>query len=205
MVKHCLVALALCLISLPAFGEPPALPAPPTPPKRITWDTTGKDLAVTAAVQEVQCPAATAFGAKPVYGIGPYATAWSPVCAAAVHAGLITLERGGVVGVKADKPTWAFAGSTAHGVTSKSFEYTGQQQYAQMALLPARTSVLAVTYNGNLTDVEILRDGQVLGRVSPNRPLMLRGPDGLTVVLTARHGGHEAAQKCTYGADRCLF
>lgn len=53
----------------------------------------------------------------PIWGTGTYSDA-SPVCVAAVHAGLISTDTGGTVIIQVTGPQDAFTGSTAHGVTS---------------------------------------------------------------------------------------
>lgn len=55
-----------------------------------------------------------------IWGSGPYSDD-SPVCVAAVHAGLISLADGGKVVVKISGAKDSFSGSTAHGVTSDDY------------------------------------------------------------------------------------
>lgn len=52
-----------------------------------------------------------------IWGTGTYA-AKSPVCVAAVHAGLMDVDAGGTVIIQMAGPQDSFTGSTAHGVTS---------------------------------------------------------------------------------------
>src|SRR3954468_344461 len=59
-------------------------------------------------------------GLERVYGSDVY-TDDSPVCSAAVHAGLITSDRGGPVTVVVGGPQASFKGSIRNGVTSKDY------------------------------------------------------------------------------------
>lgn len=55
-----------------------------------------------------------------VWGVGPY-TDDSSVCTAAVHAGKITLEDGGIVEFKITGPQDGYEGSTNNGITTNSW------------------------------------------------------------------------------------
>ncbi len=68
-------------------------------------------------------------GSEPVYGSDVY-TDDSPVCSAAVHAGLITLDRGGPVTVVVGGPQASYKGSVRNGVTSKDYgEWPGSYSF----------------------------------------------------------------------------
>lgn len=119
-----LLVLLLLLLVLPAAParagrQSSALRRPPPrlpPGALVTWRTSasgfrGQDgLRVTLA-----CPAGGVAGS--VWGSGPY-TDDSSVCTAAVHAGVITLARGGTVAIEIQPGLGAYAGSTRNGVTT---------------------------------------------------------------------------------------
>lgn len=77
--------------------------------------------------------------ASAVWGTGVY-TDDSSICTAAVHAGLITLLRGGVVTLKIIAGQASYAGSTQHGVASGSWgRFSGSFQFVGSARpLPPR-------------------------------------------------------------------
>ncbi|EFN54616.1 hypothetical protein CHLNCDRAFT_135134 [Chlorella variabilis] len=89
------------------FPRPPSPPPPARSPP--PWASTC-----------VQCPAGCAAASRDVWGTGVY-TADSPVCKAAIHAGLITNTSGGVVTVYWDSGRELYAGTTAHGITSSDY------------------------------------------------------------------------------------
>lgn len=66
----------------------------------------------------VRCSANGTLGG--VWGSGPY-TDDSSVCSAAVHAGLITVAKGGTVVIEIAPGRESYQGSTAHGVTSSDY------------------------------------------------------------------------------------
>ena len=66
----------------------------------------------------VVCPANGQVG--PIWGTDTY-TDDSPVCPAAVHAGVITPSTGGIVTIAIEPGAGSYAGSTRNGVSSQSF------------------------------------------------------------------------------------
>lgn len=64
------------------------------------------------------CPAGGKLST--IWGTGVY-TDDSSVCVAAVHAGLITLARGGTVTVRVQAGLSSYRGSTSRGVTSRGY------------------------------------------------------------------------------------
>lgn len=100
--------------SPPPAGETPDT-APATPdPDDASWGVTG-GAASPDDDFNVLCSPDGQF--EPVYGTGPYEMS-SSVCTAAVHAGVITREAGGMVTIR-EVPGGPMGGSTAHGVTSE--------------------------------------------------------------------------------------
>lgn len=71
----------------------------------------------------VQCPAGCAAASRDVWGTGVY-TADSPVCKAAIHAGLITNTSGGVVTVYWDSGRELYAGGWAGQRSVAGTEHT---------------------------------------------------------------------------------
>ena len=85
----------------------------------INWATSGRSLNGTAGeTHVVSCPRDGSQQA--VWGNGIY-TGDSSVCTAAVHAGLLTLERGGTVTVEQQGRQRVFGASERNGVTSIPF------------------------------------------------------------------------------------
>jgi len=71
------------------------------------------------SVHRVSCPAGCNEGTPMVWGSDPY-TGDSPICTAAIHAGLIT-EQGGQVTVLLDEGKPAYRGSKRNGVRSSDY------------------------------------------------------------------------------------
>jgi hypothetical protein len=108
-------------------------PAPPPPPKPepvaapvagpavITWQQTAGRLAPNSRRFTFQCPAR----GKPAAVKGRDLYSWdSSICTAAVHAGAITLERGGVVTIEMRPGARTYPGSERNGITTVSGEHT---------------------------------------------------------------------------------
>ena len=96
--------------------EPPPETRPAEPEQPIIpWDRTAGRLAPNGRRFTFEClPRGTPAVVK---GVDLYS--WdSSICTAAVHAGAITLERGGVVTVEMRPGAAAYTGSARHGVTS---------------------------------------------------------------------------------------
>ena len=76
-------------------------------------------------VQEHTCTCGPGPHVYPVWGSGPY-TVDSPLCSAAVHAGVIGPEGGEITVVRVESlDEWP--GSTANGVTTQPWEYPVEQ------------------------------------------------------------------------------
>ncbi len=130
-----LAGLAGCLVifsTAAALAAPPhegsaAKPPLPTLPTRLaagsaaTWKTTLQELGAhpPGQILTVDCPADGAIGA-PVWGTDLY-TSDSAICSAAVHAGQITVARGGKVTLQAREGAASFPGTARRGVLTLSW------------------------------------------------------------------------------------
>jgi LCCL domain len=74
------------------------------------------------------CPAHGS--AAPIWGTTLYSDD-SSVCAAAVHAGLISFATGGTVTIRIQPGRSAYTGSSSHGVASQSVGRPGSFQFAK--------------------------------------------------------------------------
>jgi len=98
-------------------GKPVNLDAPEGTP--ISWDTNGGILpAKVGESVTLSCPPGGA--AHAVWGSGNY-TGDSSICTAGVHAGLITLERGGPVTVQQQGPLPFYGASAQNGITTVAY------------------------------------------------------------------------------------
>ena len=94
-----------------AFAQRP----PPSPPTQPTWlcETQGREYASEAEpVVAMQCPAGCLSEPRDVWGTGVY-TSNSPVCKAAIHAGLITNTSSGLVTIYWDTGKASYTGGRA--------------------------------------------------------------------------------------------
>lgn len=106
----------------------PAPPPPPPPPPEtaptiavIPWDRDATMLAPNGRRFEFACPARGT--AATVKGIDLYS--WdSSICTAAVHAGAITLARGGRVTIEMRPGLWEYEGVMQNGITSVAGTHT---------------------------------------------------------------------------------
>ena len=88
---------------------------------QIDWTTTAYGLPKDFSQQlTLTCPAGNMDQVSRVYGSGVY-TDDTPICAAALHAGLVTLANGGTIKFEARGPQVSFPASTRNGVSS--YEY----------------------------------------------------------------------------------
>ncbi|MEZ4393812.1 MAG: LCCL domain-containing protein [Polyangiales bacterium] len=93
--------------------------APPPGVEAITWTTSATRFRATpGARQQVWCPPGGSAGS--LWGSGPF-TDDSSICTAAVFAGRITMERGGVVRLVTSAGLPAYQGGTRNGVTSRNY------------------------------------------------------------------------------------
>ena len=86
---------------------------------QVDWTTTAKGLA-TSSIKELTVICPPGGSAAPVWGTEIY-TDDSSICAAAVHAGIITFANGGKVTLKPGGARRTFRGSVQRGVTSAEF------------------------------------------------------------------------------------
>jgi hypothetical protein len=94
----------------------------------LRWESGGRAIPPDRTVS-VECPASGRAGS--VWGSDVY-TADSSVCTAAVHAGVITLERGGSVRVEPRGAQSSFAGSERNGISSSSYgQYGGSFSFVK--------------------------------------------------------------------------
>ena len=97
----------------------PGQKRPPPRPEDTTWGTTASRFTDRHGERiKLICP--RGGSAKSVWGNNPY-TNDSSICSAAVHAGLITLERGGSVTIKMAAGQDSYGGNYRNGVTSRSY------------------------------------------------------------------------------------
>jgi hypothetical protein len=90
-------------------------------PEQITWNTYAKDLRGRNGERFTYgCPPANPSINPVVYGTDVY-TDDSPICTAAVHAGLITRQAGGVVTIQIKPDAGSYTASTRNGVSSRSY------------------------------------------------------------------------------------
>lgn len=101
--------------STPPMGEDPSTMEDTPDPDDRSWGVTG-GAANPDEDFRVECAPGGSF--EPVYGSGPYELS-SSVCTAAVHAGIITREGGGMVAVRQVDTGGPMDGSTANGVTTE--------------------------------------------------------------------------------------
>jgi hypothetical protein len=103
-------------------GPAPGLETQPTQPVAAPddrWTKAARDIpAESAGLFQHHCPPGGVT--RTIWGTGIY-TDDSSVCVAAVHAGLITFDRGGTVQGFRGRGLARYAGSTRNGVTSASF------------------------------------------------------------------------------------
>lgn len=116
-------------------------------PGQVEWRTTGRGLSTSiASIVTVACPPNGELGT--VWGTDRY-TDDSSICSAAVHAGVIGVERGGVVALQATGEQAAFAASSRNGVRSRDYgAWPGG--FSVSAGTAARTAVAA---SGNRTTI----------------------------------------------------
>jgi len=90
----------------------------------IRWATKASAYRVKVGIRvTVGCPAG---GQRTnIWGTGEY-TDDSSICTAAVHAGFITVARGGVVTLEIQSGKASYTGSTQHGVTSGTWAHWGR-------------------------------------------------------------------------------
>ena len=87
----------------------------------ISWQQTAGRLAPNGRRFTFQCPARGT--AAPVKGKDIYS--WdSSICTAAVHAGSITLERGGIVTIEMRPGARGYTGAARNGITSTAGDHT---------------------------------------------------------------------------------
>jgi hypothetical protein len=90
----------------------------------LTWsDTAFWYRAAKGSQFDFQCP--PGGFAAPIWGTGVYIEG-SSICAAAVHAGAITLADGGLVTIEILPGEASYPGSSANGITSETFATAGQ-------------------------------------------------------------------------------
>lgn len=90
----------------------------------IGWDTSaGGFTGATGRTHTFRCPAEGT--AQPIYGSDIY-TDDSSICTAAVHAGLISLKRGGVVSIEIRPGRATYGSTTRHGIKSINFGQYGR-------------------------------------------------------------------------------
>ena len=87
------------------------------------WSEQAPASAAVGDLVEVTCEAGGEF--RSVWGSGPY-TGDSSICTAAVHAGIITVEEGGVVTATVSDGEDAYTGSEANGVTTRDWPSFGR-------------------------------------------------------------------------------
>jgi len=114
----CALAVALA-VAVQASAAPSA-----TPVGGLDWNANATVFRGQNGTEVLfKCPAGGTINS--VYGTGVY-TDDSKVCSAAVHAGLITVARGGTVTIKILPGRASYVGSRRNGVTSSSWgAYTG--------------------------------------------------------------------------------
>ena len=86
---------------------------------QVEWTTTAKGLA-TSSIKELTVICPPGGSAAPVWGTETY-TDDSSICAAAVHAGVITFANGGKVTLQPGGARRSYTGSVRRGVTSGEF------------------------------------------------------------------------------------
>ena len=114
-------ALLLALAFSPAGDaqSPEAPSAAAVEPPRLSCGDSLRALAVEAGeTRVVSCPRRCTR--QPVWGTSPY-SADSSVCAAAVHAGVVSSSSGGLVEVRASGAVQSFEGSEQNGVRSQAW------------------------------------------------------------------------------------
>ncbi|MEA2174566.1 MAG: hypothetical protein QOD00_2158 [Blastocatellia bacterium] len=90
----------------------------------ISWDTSAGGFAgEEGRTYRFRCPAEGT--AQPIYGNDVY-TDDSSICTAAVHVGLINLERGGIVTIEIRPGRSTYGSTTRHGIKSISFGQYGR-------------------------------------------------------------------------------
>jgi hypothetical protein len=113
-------------------------------PGRITWDTVWSNVPAGLTTQvALECPqGGPATGG--VWGTMVY-TGGSSICTAAVHAGAITVARGGSIEVRRSVHSGEFVGSLRNGVTSQAWS----SQSEAFSVSGAASSVLQVPATGS--------------------------------------------------------
>ena len=116
------VVAALLLAAVAAAGSAA------DPVGGVDWNATATTFRGQNGLKVIyKCPAGGSLGS--IYGTGVY-TDDSRVCSAAVHAGLITLARGGTVTIKILPGRPSYLGSTRNGVRSSPWaSYTGSYSF----------------------------------------------------------------------------
>lgn len=132
-----------------AAPSPQPTKAPKLPKIHATWDMTAKGH--TGRRLTFSCPPGGSAG--PVWGTDLY-TDDSSVCTAAVHAGRISMSRGGSATIVLKAGAQSYAGSTRRGVTTSgygpwdgSFAFTGARKSLP---LDATWETTAAQYRGKL-------------------------------------------------------
>ncbi len=85
-----------------------------------SWQTNAGDLRGRAGTYAFDCPPSPGREARAVWGSGPY-TDDSSVCAAGVHAGAVSFERGGRVRIQMRPGQNRYVGSARNGVTTSDY------------------------------------------------------------------------------------
>lgn len=113
------VAPVVAPVVAPPVVAPGVVAAPAPAARVVSWaDSAGDFRERTGEAIPMQCPPGGRFAA--VWGTGVY-TDDSSICTAAVHAGLATVEQGGVFALVPMPGQARYQGSTAHGVTTQDF------------------------------------------------------------------------------------
>lgn len=119
VVAALLVAPAMPAGGQPAVGDYEVAVNVPTPPGQSGWAATAVQFRGKNGARYVySCPAGG--GARTIWGTDLY-TDDSSVCTAAVHAGRITLARGGTVTVEIRAGQASYRGSARRGITSRAY------------------------------------------------------------------------------------
>lgn len=103
------------------LAKPLLQPASPSEPAVITWHSTASDLAPNGRQFTFRCVGPGTLSI--VKGRNPYS--WdSSICTAAVHAGAITAERGGIVTIEMQPGYRSYVGAERNGVVSMQGVHT---------------------------------------------------------------------------------
>lgn len=149
--------------------------APATVTWRTTWNWNERQVVDVEAPIVVECPAGKPDGV--IYGDDVY-TLSSPICVAAVHAGAISAEQGGVVAVMMASASSDASGGERFGITSRRRSATAQGFRVAAATPPAESTVTtpegasptATTIPGSLIVPQEVSppDGVTLSAVAPS-------------------------------------